>query len=181
MLRQILGPLIEVRLQRRHLLKRELVRGGGGIILLQNPGENPGCPEEGKGGGESRMLAGEARLESLFGNILIIGIGWVFRMDVIVLEQLGKAKDSGGHAEEVSQLIWPFATNTESSYFNLPLGVHTSQGYRGSRTPSFASRWSGRRMRIASGSGAGQACGTIRLQCPCSAEDACNRHVRRST
>ena len=124
MLRQIIGPLIEVRLQRRHLLERELVRGGGGVVLLQDPGENPGCPEEGEGGGESCMLAGEARLKSFLGNILIVGIGRVFRVDVIVLEQLRKAKDSGGHAEEIHQLVWLFATNAESSYFGLSLGAH---------------------------------------------------------
>lgn len=45
------------------------------------------------------MLAGEAWLESLFGDVFVISVRRIFCMNILLLEQLGQAKNRSGETE----------------------------------------------------------------------------------
>lgn len=48
------------------------------------------------------MLAREAWLESLFGDILVISVGRVFCVNIVFLEELWKTENRSGETETVS-------------------------------------------------------------------------------
>lgn len=67
----------------------------GGVDSLQHLGQDPGGAEEREGAAQARRLAGQCGLESLLRDIFIVRVDRVFRMDVIVLHQLGETENGG--------------------------------------------------------------------------------------
>ena len=91
---QVLLPLIQLGLDSLQLLQRHLIGGGRWINLLENLAQYPGGSEESEGAREPGILSRQGGLEAFFGNIFVIGIGWVFSMNVLVLQKFRQPKNS---------------------------------------------------------------------------------------
>lgn len=91
--RQVIIPLGQFRVQSRELLDGNLVSSRCRIDLFENLGKDAGAAEESQCAAETSGLAREGRLEALFSNVFIIRIHRILSMDVILLQQLGKAED----------------------------------------------------------------------------------------
>jgi hypothetical protein len=98
MLGQLLIPLVQLGSECKHLLEREVVRGGRGIDLLQDLAKNPRSPEQRQGARQPSRLTRKTRLEALFGNVLIVGIGWELGVDIFLFQKLGETQDGGREA-----------------------------------------------------------------------------------
>ncbi len=88
MLREVLGPLVELRLQGGHLLQGQLVRGRGGIVLLEDLGKDSCATEQGQSRRQPCALTREAGLEALLGNVFVVRVRGILGVDIVILEQL---------------------------------------------------------------------------------------------
>lgn len=100
MSRESIVPSVELGLKCRHLLQGQVVRCGSRVNLFEDTSKDASGSEEGKGAGESSVLAGKSRLEALLGDILVISVGRILSLDILLLEELGKAENGGGEAVE---------------------------------------------------------------------------------
>lgn len=98
MLRQIIGPVVEFCLQSRHLLQRKLVRGCCRIVLLKHLGQDARRPKESQRARQARALTRKRRQKALFGDILVVNVVGIFRVDILFLDQLGETKRGGREA-----------------------------------------------------------------------------------
>ena len=56
------------------------------VVLIQDLGQNTRCAEKSQSARDLCGLARKRRLEALFGNILVVGVGRVLGMDVFFFQ-----------------------------------------------------------------------------------------------
>ena len=91
-------PSIELSLKRGHLLERQFMGCGSRVDLLENSRKDASSSEESESTGEAGVFTRESGLETLLGDILVIGIAGVLGLNVLLPQELGKSKKGSGEA-----------------------------------------------------------------------------------
>ena len=85
---QLVGPFAQVRIQRPLIVHTDVVAGGGGRIeSIEYASQHTSGTYEGQGGADLGTLARRWDLKAFVGDVLIVGIGRILRLDIVILEQ----------------------------------------------------------------------------------------------